>query len=318
VQHAFPGKVRSVDHVISKQGHAALRVLPALHGGDPWIPFQQQALCIKAKRVTLLQSGELAQGILIMRSATTVYDDLLRHQAQASFPLEQVLFAGEPWESAHTVVDVGCGNGEYTRLLAEGNADKHFLALEPDAELYALAKRYSYLPNLRVLPGTLDDLPDDFQVDVLLARLVLIHVEDPVKDPSKMAQWARNHTMGSIIVNPADDLAYVRPMISGLDEIVANEPERLAPFVGRQDMGPVTVEAWRTAGHDQLFSRDVVLSATSPGPSGRMLQLMLLNAELNYGSPLPADLYRILYEWSVDRDSYVQYGLRGMGFRVLT
>ena len=28
-------------------------------------------------------------------------------------------------------------------------------------------------------------------------------------------------------------------------------------------------------------------------------------------------VYRILYEWSVARDSYVQYGLRGMGFRVL-
>jgi len=229
-----------------------------------------------------------------------------------------MLFAGEPWESAHTVVDVGCGNGEYTRLLAENNTDKHFLALEPDAELCALAERYSYLPNLRVLPGTLDDLPDDFQVDVLLARLVLIHVEDPVKDPSKMAQWARNHTMGSIVINPADDLVCVRPMISGLDEIVANEPGPLAPFAGRQDMGPVTVEAWSTAGHSQLFSRDVVLSTTSPGPSGRMLQLMLLNAELNYGSPLPADLYRTLYEWSVARGSYVQYGLRGMGFRVLT
>ena len=259
-----------------------------------------------------------SQRILIMRSATTVYDDLLRHQAQASFPLEQVLFVGEPWESAHTVVDVGCGNGEYTRLLAESNTDKHFLALEPDEELYALAERYSYLPNLRLLHGSLDDLPDDFQVDVLLARLVLIHVEDPVKDPSKMALWARSHTMGSIIINPADDLAYVRPMILGLDEALANDPGRLAPFAGRQDMSPVTAEAWRTAGHAQVFSRDVVLSTTSPGPSGRMLQLMLLNAELNYGSPLPGDLYRILHEWSAAQGSYVQYGVRGLGFQVLT
>ncbi len=252
-----------------------------------------------------------------MRSATMVYDDLLRHQAQASFPQEQVLFVGEPWQSAHTVVDVGCGNGEYTRLLAERNTDKHFVALEPDEKLCALARRYSYLPNLRILHGSLDDLPDDFQVDVLLARLVLIHVEDPVKDPSKIALWARNHTMGSIIINPADDRAYVRPLISGLDEVLAKNPERLVPFAGRPDMGPVSAEAWCTAGHTQVFSRDVVLSTTSPGPSGHMLQLMLLNAELNYGSPLPEDLYRILYEWSVARDSYVQWGLRGMGFRVL-
>jgi SAM-dependent methyltransferase len=253
-----------------------------------------------------------------MRSATTVYDDLLRHQAEASFPLEQVLFVGEPWEGAHTVVDVGCGNGEYTRLLAERNTDKHFLALEPDEELYALAKRYSYLPNLRVLHGSLDDLPDDFGADVLFARLVLIHVEDPVKDPSKIALWARYHTMGSIIINPADDLAYMGPMISGLDEVLAENPGRFAPFAGRPDMGPVTAEAWCAAGHAQVFSRDVVLSTTSPGPSGRMLQLMLLNAELNYGSPLPGDLYRILHEWCAARDSYVQYGLRGKGFRVLT
>jgi SAM-dependent methyltransferase len=249
-----------------------------------------------------------------MRSATTVYDDLLRHQAQASFPLEQVLFAGEPWESAHTIVDVGCGNGEYTRLLAERNTDKHFLALEPDEELYALAARYSYLPNLKVLHGSLDDLPDDFRADILFARLVLIHVEDP----SKIAIWARDHTMGSIIVNPADDLFFMRPMLSGLDELVAENPGRLAPFAGRPDMGPVTVEAWCAAGHVEVFSRDVVLSTTSPGPSSRMHQLMVLNAELNYGSPLPGDLYRIIHEWSVARDSYVQYGLRGKGFRVLS
>src|SRR5690349_14295249 len=124
-----------------------------------------------------------------MRSATTIYDQLLRHQAEACFPLEQVLFAGEPWDGAHTVVDVGCGNGEYTRLLAERNTDKHFLALEPDEELYALATRYSYLPNLRVMHGLLEDLPDDFQADLLFSRFVLVHVEDPVKDPSKMALW---------------------------------------------------------------------------------------------------------------------------------
>jgi SAM-dependent methyltransferase len=248
-----------------------------------------------------------------MRSATTVYDDLLRHQAEASFPLEQVLFVGEPWEHAHTVVDVGCGNGEYSRMLAERYTDKHFLALEPDEELYALARRYSYLPNLRVLHGSLEDLPDDFRADLLFARLVLIYVEDP----SKIAMWARDHTLGSIIINPADDLAYMRPMISGLEEVQVKNPGRLAPFAGRPDMGPVTVDVWCAAGHAELFSRDVVLSTTSPGPSSRMHQLMLLNAELNYGSPLPGDLYRILHEWSVARDSYVQWGLRGKGFRVV-
>lgn len=252
-----------------------------------------------------------------MRSVTTIYDQLLRHQAEAFFPLEQVLFAGEPWEGAHTVVDVGCGNGEYTRLLAERNTDKHFLALEPDEELYALATRYSYLPNLRIMHGSLEDLPDDFQADVLFSRLVLIHVEDPVKDSAKIALWARNHTMGSIIINPADDLVYITPMITGLDEIQAENPGRFPLFAYRPDMRPVAVEAWSAAGHAQVFSRDVIISTTSPGPSGRMLQLLLLNTEMNYGSPLPPDLYRILYEWSVARDSYVQYGLRGMGFRVL-
>jgi SAM-dependent methyltransferase len=252
-----------------------------------------------------------------MRSVTTIYDQLLRHQAEAFFPLEQVLFAGEPWDGAHTVVDVGCGNGEYTRLLAERNIDKHFLALEPDEELYALAARYSYLPNLRVMHGSLEDLPDDFQADVLFSRLVLVHVEDPVKDPAKMALWARNHTTGSIIVNPADDLLYMRPMISGLDEMLAENPGRFPPFARRPDLSHVTVETWSAAGHAQVFSRDIVLSSTSPGPGGRMLQLMLLNAEMDYGSPLPADLYRVLYEWSVGRDSYAQYGIRGMAFRVL-
>jgi SAM-dependent methyltransferase len=253
-----------------------------------------------------------------MRSATTVYDDLLRHQAEACFPLEQVMFIGEPWQSAHTVVDLGCGNGEYTRLLAERNTDKHFVALEPDAELYALARRYSYLPNLKVLRGSLDDLPDDFKADVLFARLVLPHVEDT----SKIAVWAASHTMSSIILNPADDLAYMRPVISGLDEIVAERLSCLAAFAVRQavrqDVGPVTVEAWHAAGHAEVFSRDVVLSTTSPGPSSRMHQLMLLNAEVHFGTPLPGDLYRILHEWSVARDSYIQYGLRGYGFQVIS
>jgi SAM-dependent methyltransferase len=244
-----------------------------------------------------------------MRSDLDVYDDLLRHQAEASFGLEQVLFTSAAWHAAATVLDVGCGNGFYTRLLAQKNPDKHFIALEPDEKLHTIAKEHNHMPNLEVVRGTVNDLPNDFEVDVFFSRLVLMYIENI----TEIAVWAHKHAKASIIVDPADDLFVIKPSLTPYTSILDKNAARIKSLGGRRNMDEVTRTSWRKAGHVEHSQQDIIIS-TEITSTGAMLQLMLLNAEMIAGTPLDADVYKTTYEWSLKTDAYLQYALRGKIF----
>jgi SAM-dependent methyltransferase len=97
-------------------------------------------------------------------------------------PLERVA-ANVP--STGRILDLGCGHGLFTNLLAVGNPGREVIGVDPSSEKVAVARQSSSeLPNVRYIEGRINDvtdgpfdaiaildvlylLPDDEKLDVL-------------------------------------------------------------------------------------------------------------------------------------------------------
>ena len=79
---------------------------------------------------------------------------------------------------ARTVLDIGCGNGEFLSALAGDG--RRLVAVEPDPNARAVAAA----KGLEVLPGTAEDLPEALagqRFDLIVMTHVLEHCRDPLR-----------------------------------------------------------------------------------------------------------------------------------------
>lgn len=80
------------------------------------------------------------------------------------------------------IVDVGCGHGALTALLAEGRLDRRVLGVDPDERKIAWARRGpGKLPNVELRVGTVEDVaqerPASFDAAIVSDVLYLLPVE---------------------------------------------------------------------------------------------------------------------------------------------
>ena len=78
-------------------------------------------------------------------------------------------------ERGDTVVDLGCGSGEFTARVAEIVADGKVIGVEPDSSMLEAATRHSR-PGLAFVEGsaeTLDEVVDEGSIDKVLSRAML-------------------------------------------------------------------------------------------------------------------------------------------------
>ena len=110
------------------------------------------------------------------RSAETVWDaeayaaNTAHHRAH-----DDAFLSTTPLSPTMTVVDVGCGSGDFTRVVAELVAEGEVVGVDPSAELVELAARSARL-NQRFLVGTAQNLATLIQassVDGVVSRAAL-------------------------------------------------------------------------------------------------------------------------------------------------
>lgn len=245
-----------------------------------------------------------------MRTDLDVYDQLLELQAEASFGLEQRLFAFEGFERAERVVDLGCGNASFARRLASRFPGKDFAGIDPNGALLARGRARTIPPNLELVEGDIHALPADATADVLLVRLVMMYI----RDPRALARAASERSPTAIVVDFADDLFEVTPAVPLFEQALTAAAVRRRRLGERRDVQAETVGLWEGAGYGLAEEEDVVVSSDRPLVKPLMHLLMVLNAEMAVGSPLPPPLVEELHDWAFDDDSYLQYGLRARRF----
>ena len=91
------------------------------------------------------------------------------------FVLDQPMLARVQWSGARSVLDVGCGEGRFCRLLAAGGVDT--TGIDPAGSLIGEAMRLHPGGDYRV--ASAERLPfDDEAFDLVVAYLSLIDIPD--------------------------------------------------------------------------------------------------------------------------------------------
>jgi SAM-dependent methyltransferase len=169
---------------------------------------------------------------------------------------ERALRAGLGGLEDRTVVDVGCGTGEFLRRIVEGGSDG--VGVEPSAGMRAAARRK--LPGTSVLDGHLAAIPiGDGRADAAIATYVVSHLAAAEQPPAIDELLRVVRGAGPIVVVDVpradpDDLPRVREVLHA-----AGRDAQIEWF--ERGFG-LDVAAWR--GRLEAAGRQVIVEPLGP------------------------------------------------------
>lgn len=113
--------------------------------------------------------------------------------AQMLNPLTREVLDRVPSDSVNTILDLGCGHGHTTRMLAKQFPNASWTGYECDALLVALASAdASNPPGITFQQGDAAQLPyPEASFDLVFTRYMLLHVSDPLQVIREMFRVAR-------------------------------------------------------------------------------------------------------------------------------
>lgn len=172
--------------------------------------------------------------------------------------------------TAATVLDLGCGPGNTTRLLAETIACERLVAVDASADFVARARRR--VPDATALVHDVTALPlPGAPAEVIFARLLLAHLPDP----DRVARaWRTQLAPGGVLL--LDEIDAIVSDVAVLAEYEAVVTELVASRGARMAAGP---ELDRLAADAEaagaLVVDDRLAYPVDPGAAARMFRLNL-------------------------------------------
>jgi len=184
------------------------------------------------------------------RSTAAIWDELLSLQAELFIPSELAFFLEAPeLRNARSILDVGCGNGDYVANLSGYLPQTRFTGIDVSAELVAAAARRHSGPELSFAHRDFFDYaPAGDRHDAILLRFVVQHLSDfgAVLDHAGRCLAPG----GSIVVIEVDrNAALAQPAIPRFDAMIA-------AYVG---------EAARRGRMRAQLDQIATIAATAPG-----------------------------------------------------
>ncbi|MCH8622850.1 methyltransferase domain-containing protein [Undibacterium sp. TS12] len=116
-------------------------------------------------------------------------------QAQAIAPLTLQMLTGAKIGKGSRVLELGCGGGDVTLLLAElTGPDGEVTAMDRDAtqvEAAAARIRAAGFNNVKFIVSEMADLPPELTFDAVVGRYFLMYAQDPEAAVAQAAAWVR-------------------------------------------------------------------------------------------------------------------------------
>jgi SAM-dependent methyltransferase len=181
----------------------------------------------------------------------------LAERAQLRLDEFPALLKRHGYPSSDRTLEVGCGHGIRTRIMAQLFPNTHVTGLDRSTELLDLARRdpESGLANLTFNSGDLYELPyADDTFDFVYARLVFMHLQNPHQALKELRRVLRPG--GRILIEDADrDCMFFEPAPLSLLDFWRNVQEaqrklggdpnvgrRLAPYLKENDFVNLNIE----------------------------------------------------------------------------
>ena len=191
-------------------------------------------------------------------SRAEAYD---RHVGRYGAQLGAGLIETAAVRAGQRALDVGCGTGQLTTVLAEVLGRENVAAVDPsEAFVEACRKR---VPGADVRVGAGEQLPFAAgEFDAVLAQLVVQLMEDSAAGVREMARVARP---GGVVAACVWDSKTMPLLRSFWDAAVAVSPERAGALSEAQRVGhygPEKLEAlWRGAGLTKISTGEILVEA---------------------------------------------------------
>jgi SAM-dependent methyltransferase len=164
--------------------------------------------------------------------------------------------------SGQRALDVGCGPGALTSVLAATLGSEHVAAVDPH-EPFAEAC-CAHVPGADVRVAAAETLPfDDHDFDVVLAQLVFEVVEDPQCAVAQMRRVLRpGGVIAACVWDYAGEMTMLRVFwdaVMALDPLTATalDERRRMRFCRRGELG----ELWRSQGIERVEEGELIASA---------------------------------------------------------
>lgn len=160
-------------------------------------------------------------------------------------------------------LDVGCGNGAFTEMLAERHAPSEIHGIDPSVQQLAYARGRPALQAAQFRQADAMALPfAENTFDVVVMPLVIFFVPDPARGVAEMARVVAG---GGIVAAYAWDMPGggfpYDALWSAMREMGATVPQAPSPEASRID---VMRELWAGAGLQSIETRQIVVERSFP------------------------------------------------------
>ncbi|OBK04845.1 hypothetical protein A5746_21155 [Mycolicibacterium conceptionense] len=241
-----------------------------------------------------------------------IWDQMQRLQTDFAIAQELSFYYTSPqWQNAHTVLDVGTGNGYYLKQIAARFPGKKYTGIDLSPELVDVANREACENNVSFENSRLFDHEGTY--DFVLMRLLLQHLDDIPTALDRVSQLTRPGGT-ALIIDANDTVRYFSPNFPLFTEFFAayTEHERCA---GRDRRVGDRIE--EALAQSTSWIRGDTLSLLIPSTVNGNLELFRQTytlfvdlvreaGELEYDFESVKDAW---FRWSALPDAYTQVGL---------
>lgn len=153
-------------------------------------------------------------------------------------------------------LDVGCGNGAFTEMMAARSAPSSIAGIDPAAAMLEFARGRQRLAGADLRQGDAMALPfQDGSFDVAVMPLVIFFVPDPAKGVAEMARVLRPGGMAAAYAWDMDGGGFPYDLVhKTLEELGAAPPKAPSMDASRLE---VMARLWQAAGFEAIETRPI-------------------------------------------------------------
>jgi 2-polyprenyl-3-methyl-5-hydroxy-6-metoxy-1,4-benzoquinol methylase len=158
-------------------------------------------------------------------TAIRVWDSLLTQQVALFAPSEiDHLSSLSSWQSARTVIDIGCGNGDYVAALQRAFPWPKFHGIDSSPGLIEIARQRHHINGITFHTGDVTRQSPNLIADAIILRFVVQHLADPAAFFEHLRRHAHDRTM-VVIIEPNFAKSSACPALARFSNLVARYEE---------------------------------------------------------------------------------------------
>jgi len=240
-----------------------------------------------------------------MRTKDFLYNSLLKIQAELSYPIETSLLRKTNWKQAKNILDYGCGNAYFSKLLARDYPDKTYYCCDRNEKILAFAEQR---PNVHVCCGEYPEIKFEPDFDFFLVR----HLTSYLNDRKAFFSWINDistENAGILLIDAFDENLVIEPLMPNFQVGLDKFYKQVGESGGNRNLLGSIIDELDELDFVHQDTLKIVVNSQMPNQKEKLFVYMNLVAELDNGLPLSEDIREELMTWVTDETSYLQYGL---------